>query len=123
LPKLRLIRFRPLTLAIILSAALIFAGYGWWSASYYPFDVFAGLTASSSRGGRAIVVSGHVMGSFYCVGPLDHRERQGELNVRMRYRLMCSGQRSGSFSIEIPLAGKVDRVTYGDERIRLPGLR
>lgn len=119
-PKLRSIP-RPLTLAIILSAALILAGYGWWSASYYPLDAFAGLTAGPLRGGRAVLISGHVMGSFYCVGRLDHRERQGELNIRMRYRRICPGQRSGSFSIEVPIAGKVDHVTYGDERIPLPG--
>jgi hypothetical protein len=99
---------------------MILAGYEWWSAEYYPVDAFAGLTAGSLRGGRAILVSGHVMGSFYCVGRLDYRERQRELNIRMRYRHICPGQRNGSFSIEVPVAGGVDHVTYGDERIQVP---
>lgn len=98
---------------------LTIASFGLWSVSYYRLELFAGLRADFSSNGRTVTVNGHVMGSMFCVGSLDHREQNGELNLRMRYRLICPGQRSGDFSIVIPTSGTVHEVTYGDEHAPL----
>jgi hypothetical protein len=102
------------SLATILAITVSLVGL--WSVSYYPFELFAGFKAEVTAEGEAVIVTGHVMGSMFCVGQLDHREQNGELNLRMRYRLICPSQRSGSFSILIHTSEKVRRVTYGDER-------
>lgn len=86
-------------------------------ASYYPVDRFAGLSAAPTDQGRAVLISGHVMGSFYCVGRLDSALNGRELNVRMRPKYICPQQRSGDFEVRIKVPQfSVLRVTYGEER-------
>jgi hypothetical protein len=108
---------RALTLAGAAAGLAALLGYMFWSVSYYPPDLFAGLKARTLPEDGAAQISVHVMGNIFCVGRLDHRQLGDELNVRMRYRLICPKQRSGDFSIRIEASGPVRRITYGEERM------
>lgn len=104
------------------TVAITFLGLGCfflWSDSYYSVDKFANFTAQSLPGRNTILVRGHLMGSGYCVGKIDYQEGGGELNLRMRYRIVCPNQRNGDFSVEIPASTTTHRVTYGKERVEL----
>jgi hypothetical protein len=91
------------------------------STGYYPVDRFAGLAAEPTDQGRAVLISGHVMGSFYCVGRIDSDLTGPELNIRMRPRYICPRQRSGDFEVRVKVPqSSVTRVTYGDERAPVP---
>lgn len=109
-------------ISVILAAiigSLVFTGYSLWSVNYYPPNLFAGLKAKILPGGREVLVTGHVMGSMFCVGTLAHLQKGEELNVRMRYRFICPSQRSGDFAIRIKAAAPLRRVTYGNERTEI----
>lgn len=91
-----------------------------WSNNYYSVDRFAAFTAQTIPRQNNILVRGHLMGSSFCVGKIDYQERDGEINLRMRYRIVCPNQRSGDFAVEIPASTTIRRVTYGEERSELP---
>ena len=104
-----------------LVAVAIFAILWKCTVGYYPIDRFAGLAAESTNQGRSVVITGHVMGSFYCVGRIDSALNGRELNIRMRPRYICPQQRSGDFDVRINVSpSSVTRVTYGDERAPVP---
>lgn len=95
-----------------------------YSQDHYPQERFAGLTAEVINHGKAVYLSGHVMGSIYCVGRVSMRLHGSEANVRMHPRLFCPRQSSGDFELVISVPqGGVERVTYGRDRtvISRPG--
>lgn len=115
---------RSVLIGISLCVIVLISTFWWYNLNYYPIDRFAGLKAEHGRDGRTIRITGHVMGSVYCIGRINARLSNGELNIRMRYRLICPSQRSGSFETEILVPhSPVRAVTYGDERSEIPGLR
>src|SRR4051812_45890841 len=81
---------------LVAAAGLALGCFTLWSVSYYPRDMFADLRAEPLRGRKTVLVKGYVVSSgFFCVGTIHHREHGEELNIRMRYRLICPNQRSG----------------------------
>lgn len=114
--KIGWLRKTALTGAAILGVAIV-AILWRCSVGYYPIDRFAGLAAETSDQGRAVLISGHVMGSYYCVGRIDSALNGHELNIRMRPKYVCPQQRSGDFRVSIKVQSSVRRITYGDERV------
>lgn len=86
--------------------------------SPYPAALFTQMKAEP-RGSHQyeLLLTGHIMGSFDCLGRLRARRSGQTLNLTMISPLMCGDQGGGDFSIIIPLDAPVNKVTFGREQV------
>ena len=97
---------------------LIRSGYG---LEIYSSDSFVRLSARPMRpnnidGGIDMEVSGHHMGSLYCIGPIDQNFIGTEINILMTKPLICGLPEDGNFTYVINVPSNMNLVSFGVDR-------
>jgi hypothetical protein len=103
-----------IALATVIIVLLKETGFGF---STYSGERFASLHASRDRNNTSkFYFSGHIMGSWNCLGPVTVQRSGNELNVSMSEPLLCGSQGGGNFNYALEGEGPFTSITYGEDR-------
>lgn len=102
---------------ILIVSLLIFLKESQFGFSTYPRSSFARLTVQRDRNDASkFHFSGHIMGSWNCLGPVKVDRSGDDLNLQMTDPFLCGSQGGGDFDHVFDTEGSVKRITYGRER-------
>ncbi len=95
---------------------IMFIYYSYYN-KYYSYSVFNNNIELKLIESGQYMLSGHIMGTYLCGGSLKKNIINKELNIKMRYNLICNNKDNSNFSIIIEENRKFNIVTYGENRI------
>lgn len=108
---------------LIISSSLFLLIYYKYFNHYYTYNAFNNNIDLKFLKNNKYILTGHIMGTYLCAGDIKKRFYNNELNISMKYNLLCFNENNSDFSIVIEESRHFENVTYGENRIPIKQIK